>query len=422
MRAGGSLLEADAQAAVALAPEADDTAAEHIAAVAADLRLQLTPLIEALAGSPPRPVRLMRRIGLDKTLASRLVQATRAGSDSQFLHAAPSPTGLRILLERSAGQADDALRRAAAAAVDRFEVLLDTLPGGRQALDALLGATSASIRRKREHVARQASFKAVSFLFGHYCETLVTTLVIVPSATPGRVDLLELHRRIGLRRLTPSVPVPLLSLIAHAPAAAPADAPCVTDLKGDAQTRRPEDFLIAAASSAPLPALRVVDEGAMVSFVLEPAPPSRTPQRLTSAIRVLRAADVVPAEAFAVVRRYMLHTPCSTLVRDIFLAEGLWPGARLQVGFYLPGPTGSPDVLLEPGLAHHRQVHLTCHVEHLPPGPPDHDLRDVPDQTQTLRDVLARLGLDGLAFRGWRCAMAYPVPLVEMQIAFRFAD
>lgn len=401
---------------------ADDTTTERIAAVASALRAHLSPLVEALAGTPPRPVRLMRRVGLDKSLASRLVQATRADSDGQFLHAAPSPTGLRILIDSSAGQVDDGLRREAAAAIDAFEALLDTLPGGRQALDALLGATSVSIRRKREQVARQAAFKAQSFLFGHYCETLTTTLFVVPSATPGRVDLMEVHRRVGLQRLMASAPVPLMSLMAGAPADAPADAPCVTDLSGDAATRRPEDFLVASASSSPLPPLRVVDEGTMVSFVLDPAPPSRTPQRLTSAMRVLRVADVDQREAFNNIRRYMLHTPCSTLVRDVYLAEGLWPSARLQVGFYLPGPTGSPAVRLEPGVPHHRQVHLSCDVQHLPPGLPEHDLPGVPDQVRTLRDALVRAGLQDLRFRGWRCTMSYPVPLVEMQIAFRFRD
>ena len=419
MTTGAALVEGDA----APAAPADDATTERIAAVAAELRAGLSPLIEALAGSPPRPVRLMRRIGLDKSLASRLVQAMKADSDGQFLHAAPSPTGLRMLVDASAGAADATLRSKAAAAIDNFEALLDTLPGGRQALDALLGATSASIRRKREQVARQAAFKAQSFLFGHYCETLVTTLFVVPSALPGRVELMEVHRRVGLQRLISSAPVPLMSLLAARPSApATEGAAFVTDLAGDATTRRPEDFLLASASSAPLPPLRVVDEGTMVSFVLEPAPPSRTPQRLSSALRVLHVAGVEVEDAFISIRRYMLHTPCSALVRDIYVAEGLWPGARLQVGFYLPGPTGSPDVRLEPGVPHHRQLHLSCEVQPLPPGKPDHALPGVPDQARTLHDALARAGLDTLSFRGWRCTMSYPVPLVEMQIAFRFRD
>lgn len=404
------------------APPIDDATTERIEAVASDLHARLLPLIEVMAGTPPRPVRLIRRTGIDKSLASRLVRAARVGSGPHFLHAVPSPSGLRILLDRSAGHADPALLSEAAAAVDRFEAMLDGLPGGRQALDARLGATSVSIRRQREHVARQASFKAVSFLFGHYCDTLVTTLFMIPSATPGKVDLIEVHRRIGLQRLAADAPMPLMSLMPPATGAAPDGAPCVTSLDGDATTRRPDDFLIADFSSAPLPALRVVDEGTMVSFVLEPVPLSPPLPRLTSASRVMRVTDIEPAAAFYIARRYMLHTPCRLLVRDIFLAKDLWPMARLQVGFYLPGPTGSPEVLLEPGRPNHRQVNLTCHVDHLPPGPPLHELDGVSDQLETLRAVLARVGQADALFRGWRCTMSYPVPLLEMQVAFRFAD
>jgi len=406
-------------------PPADDAAGAtgldaRMAAVAVELRQQLTAVIEVLAGQPPRPVRLMRRIGLDKSLASRLVRAIQAETDLQFLHAAPSPTGLRIMLDRAAAEIAPELARAAAQAVERFESLLDTLPGGRQALDAHLGASSAQIRRKREHVARQASFKAVSFLFGHYCDTLSTTLFVVPSATPGKVDLLEVHRRIGLQRLVPDAAVPLMSLQAVLNAPRQADQPAVTDLAGDADTRRPEDFLLAAASSAPLPAMQVVDEGSMVSFVLQPSAAATDALRLTTAMRVLRVYQLEPAQAFQVVRRYMLHTPCATLVRDVYLASKLWPGAQLHVDFYLPGPTGTPDVLLEPGRPHHRRVHLSCQAELLPVGAPTSELDGVPDQAQVLHEVLARVGLQDQSFRGWRCTMAYPVPLVEMQLGFRF--
>ncbi|MBC7938521.1 MAG: hypothetical protein H7Z19_01960 [Chitinophagaceae bacterium] len=392
----------------------------RVRAIAADLRRSLTPLVEALAGTPPRPVRLMRRTGLDKSLASRLVQAIRADGDPQFLHACPSPTGLRLLLESSVDQVAPALQQGAELAVDRFEDLVGALPGGRQTLDALLGDSTDDIRRKREHVARQASFKAVSFLFGHYCDVVATTLFIVPSATPGKADFLEVHRRVGLQRLVAGGPIALMSLHTVDPDAPPVMEACVTDLAGNATTRRPEDFLLAAASSQPLPALSTVGEGSILTFVLDPAPPSASGQHLSLGMRVLRASDMEPAGCYVVPRRYMLHTPCRTLVRDIYLAEGLWPDARLQVDFYMPGPTGSPGVELEPGRANHRKVQLSCDAQMLPTGPVASSLEGVPDHAQTMRDALRKAGLADQRFRGWRCEMVYPVPLIEMQIGFCF--
>jgi hypothetical protein len=43
------------------------------------------------------------------------------------------------------------------------------------------------------------------------------------------------------------------------------------------------------------------------------------------------------------------------------------------------------------------------------------------DQRTALEHVLSRAGMRSDGFRGWRCEMAYPVPLVEMQLAFTFA-
>jgi hypothetical protein len=416
----------------ALAP-VEDALARRIGQVAGELQGALVPLLEQLAGTPPRPMRLTREHpgpGLDKSLASRLVQAAKAESDMQFLHLVPSPTGLRMLLERARELADAALVARAGEAVERFQSLLDALPGGRQALDAHMGESLASIREKREHIARQASFKAVSFLFGHYCETLATALFVFPSAAAGFVDVVEVHRRIGLRRLTPSTQLPLLSVHpgrepqdgedADAGEAEP-DAPAMADVGGNPHAHDPQDFVIAAASSAPLPPLQVERDGPLATFLLAAGVVDMTPLRLTTAFRVLRAEPVAQQAPYRVLRNYMLHTPCRTLVRDVYLADGLWPDAFPQVGYYLPSPSGTPAVDLDPGLPHYRRVNLTTRIEQRPHGAEGFVLPGVADQRPTLEQVLARAGQDARAFRGWRCEMAYPVPLIEMKLAFRFA-
>jgi hypothetical protein len=383
------------------------------------------PLLEQLAGSPPRPVRLTRANpgpGLDKSLASRLVQAAKAESDMQFLHLVPSPTGLRMLLDRAHELAGGALIERTAAAVERFQSLLDALPGGRQALDAHMGESQASIREKREHIARQASFKAVSFLFGHYCETLATALFVFPSRAPGQVDVIEVHRRIGLRRLTPSAQLPLLSVSAAREAGGRPAVPAMADVAGDEGAREPRDFLVAHASSDPLPAVQVEREGAIATFLLAAGGIDMTPLRVTTAFRVLRAEPQSQASAYRVLRNYMLHTPCCTLVRDVYLAAGLWPDAFPQVGYYLPSPSGMPAVDLDPAEPHYRRVNLTTRIEQRPHGADGFALAGVSDQRATLESVLARAALDPRAFRGWRCEMAYPVPLIEMKLAFRFAS
>ncbi len=392
----------------------------RIADLAAALRSALTPLLHTLAGTPPRPVRLTQQLGLDKSLASRLVQAAKAASDAEFLHVLPSPTGLRMLLDRSRALIDAALQQRAHAATDRFEALLDTMPGGRQALDAHIGETAAPVRERREQMARQASFKAVSFLFGHYCDTLVTSLFVLPSATAGLVDLVEIHRRIGLRRVSPSASVPLLSLWLPGTPDHEAGAAAVASLDGRAGPNDPRDCLVAEASSQPLPAIDVITEGPLVTFLLRPAPQADAALRITTAYRVLRADRIAQSAAYNTVRSYMLHTPCGRLVRDVFLANGLWPDAMPHVGFYLPSPSGTPGFSADPAAPHFRRLNLTTRIEQLPAGAHAMELGGVPDQRAAVETVLARAGLNIGAFRGWRCRMSYPVPLVEMRLSFCF--
>jgi hypothetical protein len=415
-------------AAAAPLPTSEPQAPEpREAQVATALRAALGPLLDKLAGRPPRPIRLMRGIGLDKSLASRLVQAVRADSDAEFLHLLPSPTGLRILIEHSravpaVAEELPALEHAA----ERFAALLDALPGGRQALDARLGEDLSSIRERREHMARQASFKAVSFLFGHFCETLSTALFLLPSADGQYVDAIEVHRRLGLRRITPGTLLPLLSL--HMPPdadAAEAGGPAVRPVDGgppgadgaaDAQR-----YFIPEGCSLPWPSLQVQREGGSSTFLLGSESPDPLPARVTTAMRMDGVELRHPKQPQLVVRNYMLHTPCQRLVREIFLADGLWPDALPEIGFYLPGASGTQLTSPTPGVPHYRRLNLSAPIEQLPAGSAMAPLTGVADHAGVLTAVLRRAGLLGTRFRAWRCQTPYPVPLVEMQLGFRFA-
>jgi hypothetical protein len=109
------------------------------------------------------------------------------------------------------------------------------------------------------------------------------------------------------------------------------------------------------------------------------------------------------------------------LVRDVYVAEGLWPQAQASVDFYLPGPSGAPLPAPDPARRHYRQLNLSAHFEALSPGPEGMALPGLVDQIPALQSVLKRAGLETVSFRGWRCEMAYPVPLIEMRITLRLS-
>ena len=135
--------------------------APRIEAVGRDLRGALGAVLEAVAGAKPRPGRLTILIRLDKSLASRFVRALQASSDLEFMHLVPSPAGLRILAGLATRYADPASIDNLLAATARFELLLDSVAGGRAAIDAEISESSPVALEKRAHIAKQASFKAM---------------------------------------------------------------------------------------------------------------------------------------------------------------------------------------------------------------------------------------------------------------------
>jgi hypothetical protein len=105
--------------------------------------------------------------------------------------------------------------------------------------------------------------------------------------------------------------------------------------------------------------------------------------------------------------------PCRQLVREVYVADTLYPDALPSISFVLPGPrvaTRPP----QGGQRHFTEVDLTTSIEHLPAGPQAYSIPGVVNHGAAVRYVLERAGHGHTRFRGWRCAVTYPVPLVEM--------
>lgn len=387
---------------------------KQIEAIGGELRQALAPMLEAVAGASPRPTRVSRAIGLDKSLASRLVRAAQSSSDLDLMHLVPSPVGLRIFADLATRYADPASIGNLIAATEHFEELLDTVPGGRASIDAQISESSKVALRKREHIAKQASFKAMSFLLGHFSEVVTTTLFLVPSAKGRRMDGIEIQRRIGLRRMRPSMPLVLLSIWGDPDDAIRENAIHFDTLDGERGSANPSGFLLPAFSTQPLPKLDVVQEGEMTALVLAGDPSLHTPAQLTSTMVIRNGWPVEPPSRIHSLRGYLLHTPCRQVVRDVYIAESLYPDATPQVSFVLPGPPSSSRTSREGGRRHYSEVDLACSIERLPLGPQSYEIPGVVNHSAVVRHVLERTGHSLTRFRGWRLAMTYPVSLIEM--------
>src|SRR5215831_6868625 len=363
----------------------------QIEAIGAELRRTIAPVLEAVAGVRPRPTRISRAIGLDKSLASRLVRAVMSSSDLDLMHLVPSPGGLHIFADLSRRYADPASISNLLAATDRFEELLDSVPGGRASIDAQISDSSHVALLKREHIAKQASFKAMSFLLGHFCDVLTTTLFLVPSANGRRVDGIEIQRRIGLRRMRPSTPLVLLSLWGEPDDAVRENAISLDTLDGQ-RSGDPASFLLSAFCTQPLPELEVMREGEMTALVLAGAPSLHAPSQLTSAMRIRNGWPIEPEARVQSLRGYVLHTPCRQIVRDVYIAESLYPDATPQVSFVLPGPRPSMRPPREDGRRHFSEVDLARSIEQRPSGTQAYNIPGVLNHSAVVRHVLERTG------------------------------
>ena len=393
---------------------ARDELVQRIELIGDDLRRSITTVLEAVGGPSPRPTRVSRAIGLDKSLSSRLVRAVQSSTNLDLIHLVPSPGGLHIFAHQATKYADPTSIRNLLAAIERFEQLLDGVPGGRSSIDAQISESSAVALEKREHIAKQASFKAMSFLLGHFCDVLSTTLFLVPSADGRRVDGIEISRRMGLRRLRPSTPLALLSFWGDVGDAMSENAISFDTLDGERGAANPTGFLLPAFSSQPLPRLDVVRDAEMTTLVLAGDPTLTAPTQLTSASRIRNGWPITPDAPIQSVRGYVLHTPCRQMVRDVYIAESIYPDAMPQVSFVLPGPRSASRPPRREGPRHFTEVDLTSSIEHLPLGPQAYNIPGVVNHSAVVRHVLERAGHGLTRFRGWRCAVTYPVPLVEM--------
>jgi hypothetical protein len=378
------------------------------------LRQPLLAVLTAVAGGPPRPARIVRAIGLDKSLASRFVRAVQTDTDLELMYVVPSPEGLRILAERAADLAGRERTQEFLDAIQRFEQLLDRIPGGRASIDAQISEESSDVRERSEHAARQAAFKSMSFLLGYYCETLATTLFCVPSANGRTVDAIEVQQRIGLRRLRPGTPLALLSFYYLPEDVTPGETISFESIHGPKRSESPEDYLLREFSTNPLPELAVMRSGPISTLVLPGDPSVHAPTQLSSAFRIRNAWSLRPDERVQDMRGYILHMPTRRLVRDLFVADELWRGATPRITYLLPGPRGDTPRPDEDGLRHYANVNLSAPIEALPAGSRPYTLPGSPQHDAIIRHVLEAAGHGKTAFRGWRSSVTYPVPMMEL--------
>jgi hypothetical protein len=364
-------------------------------------------------------MKLARAIQIDKSLASVLVRAVNAPSDRDLLHIVPSPTGLRILSEHTKGIASRTATTRLESATDRFRHLLETIPGGRAALDAQISETSRELGWKRENTSKQATFKSMSFLLGYYCELMASSIILVPSEDGRMVDGIEIIRRVGVRRMRSHTTIPLFNFTPWSDQRSDLPETRLDPLDDDPRGPNPDNLLLRDFCSDPMPAVDVVSEGPSTVVVLPGSPDAEGTMDFAWAFRLRNGGPANPTPGVHVLHAYFLHMPTRRVVRDVFIADSIYPGAEPFVSWALPGTNQHSHPPGRGQARYYAQVDLEAEFEPIAGTRRPFAVTGMPGHDRLTQEVLKRVGHAKTKFRGWRCTLNYPVPLLDMYVWLR---
>jgi hypothetical protein len=383
--------------------------------MATELRLRLLAVAQSVAGRTLRPSRLVTLLGLDKSLASRLVRSLKAQSDYEFLHLVPSPAGLRIFLDAARKVLENTASVSPARdAIAAFQDFLADIPGGRSSLDALLADSTVEVRQRAEKTAAQAVHRAMSYLLGFHCEAITSAILLQPSADGSAVDGIDVSRRSGVRLLRPSVPAALMSL--DTTYSSQPTAPRLESLDGRAAPSDPMAFLLPRFCDPETPPLELVQSGRHVIFTLSGGSVAlHRPITVASAFLIRNGwKQYRDDDRLEDGRSYLLHYPCRLLVRDLFIRDDLYVGSEPVVRLDLPSPSGPARPRMRNQPENINTLDMSTSIEQLGQGLGKAAVAGVPEHARLLRHAFDAAGWEPGRFRGYRVRMRHPVPMITM--------
>jgi hypothetical protein len=390
--------------------------------IAEGLRESLDPIVRKVVGGGGRPAALARTLEIDRTLAARILRAIRADDTVQVLQEIPAPNGLRIVLDAAARVGvDSRLRSRAGENVQKFEQLIDEFAGGRSALDAALAEWDPSMRQRTERAAKQAMHKSMSCLLGYQVDTMSLTIIHQPSEGGGgrALDKLYLMGKYNIRRLRASAPITVFGRQDFPLDPTSTNMPRVENLRGENAPREAGAYLMPEFCSPAPPQLDLfASDGVFLYTLPENSPEVNSPITYVSAQMVRNAALRYRTGSMAHSTDGLApRMPAKVMVLDVFVRDDVFPG---------PSPTFTTTLHgLAKGVARPDnprfqldRVDLSVPIESLGTGLASVSTRDIPRYTETLRSAFEGAGWDPGRFRGYRCRIQYPVPLVTVAYWF----
>lgn len=393
----------------------------EIIAVAAALQRTLAAVVAEHPHAAAGPVALAQALGLDKVLTSRVLKALRQQDSVASLYFMPGPEPLRSLIKAAERRGLTTAAHAAAAgqAVDAFAQLIDVRIGDRSLLDSILSAWIPEARAEFELRRKQAAFKAVSQLKGVQTDAIVATCILAPGDNPDLVDLVWVHGLTGLHRVRPGVLVKLASRRMSPEPSARRAQTLDGDLIGDDSPPLIREFC-----SQPVPDIRVRRVGESLFYTL-----GGDGFGAASAVDIF-FADVNRSE----LQRHPLprpdrpggergvyffaeiSVPAKALQLDLLVHEDLYPGKDPALRIHDTAFDGVADPL--DARRDLDRIDMLESITSLGRGLSAVRAAGVPRYSELMQHAMTRCGYSAPQFRGYRCAIDYPLHGSQVSMVF----
>jgi len=374
-------------------------------------------LFRHLEKNPERPVDLCKLLGINKDLASKIMQALSQQDPFAAVHMLPGPESLRTLSRAAARKIPDkSCVKQFKAAVEEYDGLLRNTLGGRSALNAVISAMLPEARLKFETANKQLLFKAVSNLKGFMADVFLESLFILPNTeNASRLDIGCLLGYVGLRRLLPGVPIPISVGTIYPDKEATEH----QTFDGKSVNSRNMNVLLTEFCSKPLPEISIREQGTVIQYLLT-----------GDSFGLNSGVDVFIGEIIrGYIRRYRnpdenrlrgfgsgLEIPARWSVLDILLHDSVWPDTEPKFAVYDTGIYGGVD---PNDLS--RDIHkldLMETVQFLGKGINRFRIGEISSYTDMLQYACSSQGWEPDEFRCYRCHVQYPFYPGQMTMMF----
>jgi hypothetical protein len=375
----------------------------------------LSQILSQVPDSPHGPQSLARALGLDKVFTSRLLKALRAQDPVAVIHLLPGPDPLRRFI-RAAGKlgVSPTSIESASTVVTDFETLIRQVAGDRSSLDAMISAWLPEARRDFELRRKQSAFKAMSELIGASVRTNLATVILHPSANGETIDIVWLIGMLGLQRLRPGVTVKMQTrrFVQDETPRLP------TNLDG-IQIQSMADACLGRFCEPSIPEIDILQSGESIHYLLGSGAfgPGSAVDLVLCEVNLEEMARFVPAELKRKGNVFAgIATPSRSLLFDVLVHNDVYPATEPQLIIYDTAINGVADIN-DPARDIDR-MNLSESIQSLGRGAAQWRDTSVPNYVELLRYVFDQLKWDAESFRGYRCAIDYPVYGSQVAMAF----